>query len=330
MSNLAPKTAVVMPLAGMGDLVWHVPYFRAVAQQSADGVVAVIAKPSTFAAKLLSAEPCVAEVLYYDRHPRRSEKRHGQHSGLRGFWRMVELLKSRHYDRIVLFSGKRKLALLARAAGIPDRLGYGFNGVQRVLLNHKPYITAYHGPAVGVYKDATAFALAHGFCDRPQVPRMTLPDAAVARASHRVAHLRRPLWAFAIGASETYKQWGSANFAGLAQTVIGKGGSVALIGGPMDAPMAAAIVAGLAPDAAAFLTAFTGLDVVDAAAVLQAADVCVGNDTGMLNVAAACRTRTCCLLGPRELLEHDPELILVRSKNLRDIQPAEVMAALTH
>ncbi|MBC7662344.1 MAG: hypothetical protein H7276_00885, partial [Caulobacter sp.] len=44
--NPRPRTAVLIQHAGMGDLVWHVPYFRRIAETSSDGQVTVIAPPS--------------------------------------------------------------------------------------------------------------------------------------------------------------------------------------------------------------------------------------------------------------------------------------------
>ena len=43
-----PCTAVMLQWVGMGDLVWHVPYFRRVAQTSLGGQVSLIASPTVF------------------------------------------------------------------------------------------------------------------------------------------------------------------------------------------------------------------------------------------------------------------------------------------
>ena len=46
----------------------------------------------------------------------------------------------------------------------------------------------------------------------------------------RLAHLPRPLYALAIGTSETHKQWGVERFAQLATRLIEQGAGVILLG----------------------------------------------------------------------------------------------------
>ena len=67
------------------------------------------------------------------------------------------------------------------------------------------------------------------------------------------------------------------------------------------------------------------------AAGLQLADACIGNDTGMTNVAAAVQTPSYALLGERPPLEHDPVYLHnIRAKRLTDITAAHVMSHLPH
>ena len=99
-----PRTAVLHQFVGMGDLVWHVPYFRAIAATRSEGLVSVIASPTTSARELLGHEPWVREVIDFDRRPRRSEKRHGRHAGVLGLFRMGAELSLHNFERIVLFS----------------------------------------------------------------------------------------------------------------------------------------------------------------------------------------------------------------------------------
>ena len=54
-----PRTAVLLQWVGMGDLVWHVPYFRRVAETSRGGQAALIASPTVFANQLVGHEPWI-------------------------------------------------------------------------------------------------------------------------------------------------------------------------------------------------------------------------------------------------------------------------------
>ncbi|WP_374428814.1 glycosyltransferase family 9 protein [Ideonella dechloratans] len=301
-----PKTLVLHQFPGMGDLVWHVPYIRAIAAQSRGGRVAVLTAPSTFGRAILAGECCVSEVIDFDRRPRVSEGRKGRHAGLVGLFRMGRELRPQGFDRIVIFSDHVNRALMAIVAGIPERIGYGFTWLERCLLSHGPYIQGYEGTSVAVYRNATAMAVAHGFCSQPIVPKLQLPAQAVADQAALLQHLPRPLYTFAIGSSEPYKQWGAARFAALAEALADRGCGVVLLGGPAESGLAQDILARLTPALRDRVLGATGNTMLQSAATLALADANIGNDTGISNLAAALDRPSYVLLGNRPLLSHDP------------------------
>lgn len=320
-----PRTAVLHQFVGMGDLVWHIPYFRKIAATSRDGQVSVIASPTTFARELLGHEPWVREVIDFDRRPRQSEKRQGRHSGVLGLFRMGAELKPMGFERIALFTHHANRAIVAWRAGIPQRLGYGSSWLQRRLLSKTPWITPYKGKAVAVYKDASSFSIAQGWCDAPIVPRLVVRPDALTRMQERLASLPRPLHAFSIGSSEPFKQWGEANFAALANALAAQGHGVLILGGPVESALADAILARIEPAYREQVMAITKGSVSETVAAMSLAQSCIGNDTGATNIAAAVATPTFVLLGPRPDLEQDPETLhLLKAPHLLDIQPAEV------
>lgn len=301
-----PKTLVLHQFPGMGDLVWHVPYIRAIAAQSRNDQVAVLTAPSTFGRELLSGEPCVSEVIDFDRRPRVAERRKGRHAGLLGLFRMGRELRPQGFDRIVIFSDHVNRALMAIVAGIPERLGYGFTALERGLLSHGPFIQGYEGTSVAVYRNATAMAMAHGFCSQPIVPKLQLPAQAIAQQAPRLAQLPRPLYTFAIGSSEPFKQWGATHFAALANALIARGCGVVLLGGPAEADLAQDILKRLNPALRDRVLSATTNTMLQSAATLALADANIGNDTGISNLAAALDRPSYVLLGNRPLLSHDP------------------------
>jgi heptosyltransferase-2 len=69
--------------------------------------------------------------------------------------------------------------------------------------------------------------------------------------------------------------------------------------------------------------------VLGSAAALAVADCCVGNDTGMVNVAAAVGTRSWVIIGSRATLDQDPvHLRNITAAQLSDISVARVLALL--
>ena len=88
-----PATAVLITYSGIGDLIWHLPYFQAVAATSRAGRVTVIAAPSTLARELLADTPWLERVIEIDHRPRAAEGRAGRHQGPLGLWRMARELR---------------------------------------------------------------------------------------------------------------------------------------------------------------------------------------------------------------------------------------------
>ncbi|MDL2337988.1 MAG: glycosyltransferase family 9 protein, partial [Pseudomonadota bacterium] len=242
-SSLDISTAVVIPHKGIGDLIWHLPYIRAIAARSAGGQVTVIARPSSRAKELLSAEPAVSRVIEFDRRPRGDEGIRGRHDGWREQWSFARELRSLRIGRIYIFSGRFRHGLLARLAGVRLRAGFGFTLPERLFLNVPPYIQRHRGPGNWVYPEATAFALAHGLVTSPVVPRMNVPQDLVLKMGAQLADLPRPRYAFAIGSSDHRRNWGAERFAALAEALADTGAGVLLLGGPAEQALAERIVA---------------------------------------------------------------------------------------
>lgn len=322
-----PRTAVLHQFTGIGDLIWHVQYFKAVARQSQGGKVTVIAQRSTMATSLLAHEPWVEAIIDHDHRPRRQEARKAEHGGLLGMWRMARQLKALNFDRIVLFSGRTSRGVLAAMTGIPVRLGYGYRWLQRICLTQGPYIDAYRGPAVAVLKEVFAFSKAHGFCETPLIPRIDIPPQDVSMMTSRLEHLPRPAVALAIGSSETHKQWGGSNFATLAERLARLGHGVIILGGPSEASLARSIMNALPGALRPGVHCITDASVLGSAAALSLCDACIGNDTGMISMSAAVGRPTWVLLGPRPALDHDPLITSISSASLAAITVDDVMAS---
>lgn len=323
-----PRTAVLLQHTGIGDLIWHVQYFKAVAAQSQQGQVSVIAQPSALAKAFLGHEPWVERVIDHDHRPRRTDGHKGRHAGLRGMRAMANELKALQFERLVMFSGRASRGLIAGLSGIPVRLGYGYTRLQRLFLTHGPYIAEHSGPGVPIFHEASAFAVAHGFCPAPITPALDVPAEHLQAMAARVAGWPRPLSCLAIGTSEAHKQWGAGKFTELAAELAAQGGSVILLGGPGEKALAQGIHVQIPEGLKARVHPITDTPVLASAALLQLSDACVGNDTGMVNVAAAVQCPAWVLLGNRRPLEHDPKLHNVLGPSLQAITVAQILAAL--
>lgn len=142
---------------------------------------------------------------------------------------------------------------------------------------------------------ASVFAL-----DPPPLPRLwTAPhhDAAAAQA----VPAGTPILALGPTANWPRKAWPTVRFAELATRLTGPaglfpGGRVAVLGGPGEREMALPLIEALPPERCIDLVGRAGL--LTAYAVLRRCALFVGNDTGVMHLAAAAGIPTLGLFGP--------------------------------
>jgi len=112
----------------------------------------------------------------------------------------------------------------------------------------------------------------------------------------------KPLLVLGPGASRAGKAWPVERFAALAGRLTERGGPlegavVVPTGGPMDRPAAEVIRQGVPEER---FVDMTGADLLTTAAVMARAALFVGNDSGMMHLAAAAGAPTLGLFGPTD------------------------------
>jgi heptosyltransferase II len=305
--NVSMSVLVVQPLPGIGDMVWHLPHIRAVAQH-VGAPVTLLAKPRSHADELFAAEDTVGDIIWLDRNP---QGRRGELDGLRGLGRLIATLRRRHFDRAVLLHHSFSLAFAAWAAGIPSRQGYGI-GAQRWLLNAPPYFTRSlldeHQ-----FQRATRFVEAAGIAMMESEPRLSVTAAARDAVLGRLSGVPRPFVAIGIGSSEPSRQWGATRLAALVRVLLDADWPrVALLGGTEDAGLLGEIQRAIGSDASR-LVPVLGWPLTETAALLAEAAFYVGNNTGVMNMAAAVGIRTYALFGTTPTFHHSRQIVPIAS-----------------
>jgi len=162
--------------------------------------------------------------------------------------------------------------------------------------------------------------------DPPANPRVWLDAAAEAEADARVgAGKTVPFLALSPAASAPFKEWPPERFADLARALTRADGAlpgarVVLFGGPGDEATARAVAAGLEGVETLDLTG--QLDLVAAAAILKRARLFVGNDSGLMHLAAAAGAPTLGLFGPTDERVYGPW-----GENGRSVRAGETIRA---
>jgi heptosyltransferase-2 len=300
-----PPVAVVQPLPGIGDMVWHLPHIRAIAAHAGTPVT-VLTKPRSLADQLLADEPSVSDVVWLDLNP---SGRRGTHDGITGFHRMVRMLRRRNFGSIVLLHHSDLLAAAAWLAGIPDRRGYGW-GWQRWLLNTGPFLPR-NVKQLHQHTRATRYLEAAGIPLPSAEPSLTVSPTRLAEAMGRLCDTAGGFVAIGIGSSEALRQWGTERFSELADALLDAGwGTLVLLGGLEDLGAATTIVNSLG-ERGGLVRLALGWDLADVIGLLSKAAFYVGNNTGAMNIAAATGTRTYALFGTTQPFHHASQIVPV-------------------
>jgi heptosyltransferase II len=312
--------AVIQVKRGIGDIVWHLPFIRAIAAASPGGRVTFLAPPSTGAAELLAAEPSVAEIIYFEHSG--SELRRGLN-----LIRLVGLLRRRRFRTLWILDRTIRPALAARLAGIPERIGLGL-GPQRLFITNAGIDQShFHDQpvdwlralmrAMAVPLPATETALA-------------LPAETLAAVGAKFARCPRPWLPLGIGASHPEKDWPDAYWTELLQNLPGAG-TVFLVGGAANRTRAQNLIAGAGSVAAINAC---DLDLTQSAALLRLADLFIGTDSGPMNLAAAGATDAFALFGSTPVLTYSKFIHAIvppggaSAGGMRRISPAQVRKAI--
>jgi heptosyltransferase-2 len=302
---LRSPVAVIQPLPGIGDMVWHLPHIRAIAAHAGQPVT-LLTKPRSLADQLLANEPAVADIAWLDLNP---VGRRGVHDGIAGFRRLVRKLHSYDFGSVILLHHSDLLAAAAWMAGIPDRRGYGWRR-QRWFLNTGPFLPS-EVRALHQHTRATRYLAAAGIPLASAEPAITIPPATQAEAMTRLGPIEGPYLTIGIGSSEPLRQWGPRNFAQLTAALLGVGWpTIVLVGGQEDSIAATSIINALGKSGPRVRSAL-GWNLADVTGVLSRAAFYVGNNTGVMNISAATGVRTYALFGTTPPFHHASQIVAV-------------------
>jgi heptosyltransferase-2 len=286
------STAVIQVKQGIGDVIWHLPFIRAIAAAEPAGAVTFLTLPSSHAKDLLQAEPCIAEVIYFDHGG--SELRRGLHLA-----RLVMLLRRARFRRVWVLDRTVRPALAAALAGVPQRIGVGL-GPQRLFITNAGIDRRHFHELPIDWLRALMAAM-----DVPLAttePNLTLPAALLAVVAERYRAAPRPWTVVALGGSHPTKDWPTAYWKAFIDALRRRtAGSVFLIGGRQHSERAAELVAG---QGGAMAINACDLAIAEAAALLRLADLFVGPDSGPMNLAAAGETPAFALFGTTPVLRY--------------------------
>ena len=320
------KLLIVYPMVGIGDLIWVKPWLdEAVRQFNAT----IMLKPSAQGQVILQEHKDLDLRLLHRWDKERQGYKKGRHDGVMGFLRLVYDMRQMQVEQIWILHGHWRYAGAAMLAGIKARFGYG-RGRRGFFL------TAPSVPAVKMrYSEWVPLMLAErGISPKDTHPRLAATPAQL-RQAKALLPPKKPVVIMGVGCSRGHqdkRRWDARNFAELVRWMIGHYPEthIVLCGSGDEQSIGAEILTHLGTHPSQVQLIFDQpLGVV--MGLCQSARLYIGNDSGLLNIAAACGTPGIRVSVKKNFFLLDSELVEsvgleTISGNINDVIPEQVIA----
>jgi heptosyltransferase-2 len=294
------KNILVMRYRFIGDTVLTIPFLRNLRHAEPQAHITWMVAPGSSDA--VKGIPYVDEMIYWDPVTIHADSR-GTHRTLSAKIAFLKDLRQRHFDKVYVLKRSLSSAVIAWLSGAPERVGFDTEGRGLLLTTKVPYRHDRH--EVKNFLDvltADGITVEDDFLEIWTTPEeqehiaRVLVDAGVP-ASDRIAAIH-PFSAV------TERGWPLENFAELATRLRKEGNFRTLIlGGPGDVGVFA-IVKHLFGDNNIDLVGKCSLR--DTIALLKRCSLFVGNDSGIMHLAAAAGTPLVALFGPQSPVKFGP------------------------
>lgn len=300
------RLMIVQPLVGIGDMVWHKPWIDHLSDYY-DVILAT--KPTVQARHLFAGNENIVDILLIERSLR---GRKGRHDGALGMLRLIADFKASGADKLLVLHHSARYGLIGRLAGLTERWGYGMGRAAR-WLNAGAFLPK-SARKIHPTKKMVDFAVMNGF--HPTEPRWQMQttkqahqEATAFLTANGVAASDdlSPLVMLGVGAMHVDRQWPPVHFARLIEMMRAAypGIRLGIMGAPSEKPLLDAVCDAL-DNSDDILICDNPLDV--AISLLARSVVYVGNDTSLLNIAAACGRPSIGVFAQSTPLDYNPHI----------------------
>lgn len=301
------KTLIIQPSPGIGDMIWHLPYFRALAKYTADRKFTLLTKERARTKDWLASDPMIEEIVYFER---------------RGLVASIPLIRAGNFDTVWILHRSFSYALMAWLAGVKTIYGFGF-GAQKMFLSTRIRLPESMKP-VHTIENLKKILDLHDIHYEDQTYKINVRAEDQNFLSEKFKNCPKPWIAFGIGGSGAEKHWPLEKFARLGVDLAKThGGTIFLCGGPGDRSDARTIQE-LCSSAAAIRLA-CDLSLNQSIALMSLIDLYIGNDTGLMNAAACSGRPALGLYASTPILDYVPTLYGIRASAMDRITPEQVL-----
>jgi heptosyltransferase II len=295
-------TAVIQAKRGIGDVIWHLPFVRAIASVSTGGQVTFMAPPTSRAKDLLAAEPSVRETTYFEHAG--SEFKRGVN-----LIRLARLFRQNRFQTVWILDRTLRPAIAAALAGVPERIGLSLGRQSLFITNSGIDESHFHDHPIDWLR---ALMAEMNVPLQSTEPALKVSSGIIRAIGERFNGCPRPWIVLGIGALHAEREWPPEYWVELLKLLRPhSAGTFFFIGGADYTARAQNVIArGNLSDA---INA-CNLSLVEAIALLHLADLFVGTDSAPMNLAAAVGTPSFALFGVNPVLSY--------SKFIQPLTPA--------
>lgn len=280
------KRILVVNVNWIGDVLFSTPFIRAVREAYPDSHIACLLHPRC--KEVLELNPCLNEIIIYDEEY--------AHRGPLGKLGLISALRKKHFDAAFILHRSFTKALITMLAGIPERIGYPTKNRFMVLTRtveeptDQPHKVEYFlnlARAAGITPRDVSYEF---FIDGPdrEFIRNFLHKGGVGDNDCLVA--------LCPGGNWEPKRWPAENFARVAGLLAERfGAKIVISGAKRDWPLAENIRSLMKTDA---VIACGRTTLRQAAGLFERANLVIANDTGVMHLAVAMKSRVIALFGP--------------------------------
>jgi heptosyltransferase-2 len=290
--RVSTRTAVIQAKRGIGDVIWHLPFLRAIASISAEGRVTFMAPPTSRAKDLLAAEPIVHETIYFEHAG--SEFKRGVN-----LIRLARLLRRNRFQTVWILDRTLRPAIAAALAGVPERIGLGLGRQSLFITNSGIDQSHFHDHPIDWLRALMAEMKVPLSSTEPTLKVSSEISSAI---GERFNCCPRPWIVLGLGALHAEREWPHEYWVKLlAELRPHSSGTFFFIGGADYTARAQSVIA--QSNLSEAINA-CNLSLVEAIALLHHADLFVGTDSGPMNLAAAVGTPSFALFGVNPVLSY--------------------------
>ena len=322
---------IVCPVLGIGDFIWVKPWIdEAVRQFNA----VVMVRPDTQGQVILQEHKDLDVRLLHRSQRGHENYQKGRHDGAIGFFRLIYEMRQMQVEQIWVLHRSWRYAGAAMLAGIKVRFGWG-HGKQRFFLT-APSPLPKDKRRLHLRESMPLMMAALGVFPKDTHPRLAAnPDQL--RQAKALLPPKKPVIMMGVGSSWRHKdkrRWDAKHFAEVVRWMIEHYPQTHIVlcgSGEEEQAIGEEVLNHLGmhlPQVQLIFDQPLGVVI----GLCQCARLYIGNDMGLLNIAAACGLRVIRILASKRFDLLDSELIETvgfenASDNINDITPEQVIAA---